>query len=170
MDIGDLIFYGILAISVISSVTKAIKKKPVSDADASMPDFKGSRPGEIFKKLLDELQDKDDDYIPSNPKPVFQPVVQSDTSSLDRQPAGRMQVTKQKVEPLKRPDLASNYYKNRPVAEKSPSRVRVKSHLYEEPETVHQTESDPILKSLNLKQMDELKKGIIYSEILRPKF
>lgn len=170
MDIGDLVFYGILAISVISSVAKALKKKTVGEEDASMPDFKGSKPGDIFKRLIEELQEKEDDFIPSNPKPIYQPVEQTVGQFDEPQKMGRLQVNKQKVEPLKRPDLASNYYKNRPVSEKIPRRVHFKSHLYEQPETVHETESDPILKTLNLKQMDELKKAIIYSEILRPKF
>jgi len=169
MDFGDLIFYGILAISVISSVAKAIKKKPDAqtdgDPETGMPDFKGSRPGDIFKKLIEEMQDKEDDYIPSNPKPVLQTVVQS-----EKQPVQKLQVVKQKVEPLKRPDLASNYYKNRFVTENMPRREYFKSHVYDAPETVHAIESDPILKNLDLYQMDELKKGIIYSEILRPKF
>jgi len=156
MDPGDLIFYGIIAISVISSIVKAVNKKPVDSADTGMPDFKGSRAGEIFKTIIEDLREKEDDYIPSNPKPT--------------PPVMTVPVSRPKVEPLKRPNLAAAFERTRTATENMPRRDSFISRPTPETEVMPEGSTDPILQSLDLKQTDELKKAIIYSEILRPKF
>ena len=156
MDPGDLIFYGVIAVSVVSSILKALKKKPEGEASAGMPDFKGSRPVDIFKTILEEIREKEDDFIPSNPEPV--------------PPIRKTSATKPAVEPVKRPNLASVFEKTRTATENMPRResFSVKSTI--ESIRVQDDLSDPVLQSLDLSQADELKKAIIYSEILRPKF
>lgn len=161
MESGDLKFWGIVAVSIISFIIKAANKKS-EKTDEAMPDFKGSKAGDIFKKLLDEIQEKEDDYIPKNPRPATQPSVKPVLKKAD--------VTLERAESMKRPDLAFNYNQNRSATENMPRRKTFESLEVSEPETVHSIESDPILKTLNLSNSDELKRAIIYSEILRPKF
>lgn len=156
MDPGDLIFYGIIAISVVSSIVKAVKKKPGDNVDTGMPDFKGSRAEEIFKTVLEDLREKDDDFIPSNPKPV-PPIVKVPVPTL-------------KVEPLKRSSLAADFERMRTATENMPRRESFSAKSSVETEGKPDELSDSILQSIDLRQTDELKKAIIYSEILRPKF
>ena len=156
MDFGDLIFYGIIAISVVSSVVKAVKKKPDGNMNTGMPDFKGSRAGDLIRRVLNELDEKDDEYIPKNQKPV---------QSLKKEPA-----LVPKLEPMKPLDLVAEYQKTRYVTETMPRREYFRSHSKGVPEVVPEELSDPVLQTLNLNQADELKKAILYSEILKPKF
>jgi len=155
MDPGDLIFYGIIAISVISSIVKAVKKKPEEVIDTGMPDYKGSPAGNIFKTILQELEEKDDEYIPSNPKPA---------------PSMTSQVNKPKMEQLKRQERASAFNKTRTFTGEKPLRESLNSRTSVEAASVPGNLSNPILQNLDLQNMDELKKAIIYSEIIRPKF
>jgi len=161
MDRGDLIFYGALAISIISSIIKAGKKKPGDTLDTGMPDFKGSKPGDLFKKVIQDMMEKDDEFIPSSPKPEL---------SNKKVQAVPMKAVPMKVEPMKRTSLASIYERTKNATENNPRRQDFKtlSNL----ETVEKIDvfSDPVLQTLDLKQTDELKRAIIYSEILRPKF
>jgi len=156
MDPGDLIFYGIIAISVVSSIVKAVKKKPGDNVDTGMPDFKGSRAEEIFKTVLEDLREKDDDFIPSNPKPV-PPIVKVPVPTL-------------KVEPLKRSSLAADFERMRTATENMPRRESFSAKSSVETEAKPDDFSDQILPSFDLTQIDELKKVLIYGEILRPKF
>ncbi|MEA4840606.1 MAG: hypothetical protein VB110_06350 [Bacteroidales bacterium] len=145
MDSGDLIFYGIIAVSIVSSILKAVRKKPEEMKDTGMPDFKGSRTGDLFKSILQELEEKDDEFIPSNPKPA---------------PPITSQVNKPKEKQIKRQDMASAMPRREPFNAKTTA----------ETVSVSENLSDPILQTLDLQKMDELKKAIIYSEIIRPKF
>ena len=154
MDPGDLIFYGIIAISVVSSIVKAVKKKPGGNVDTGMPDFKGSRAEEIFKTVLEDLREKDDDFIPSNPKP-----------SIETAP-----VSRPKVELLKRPNLAADFERMREATENMPRRESFSAKSSVETEAKPDDFSDQILPSFDLTQIDELKKVLIYGEILRTKF
>ena len=161
MDRGDLIFYGAVAISIISSIIKARKKKEEGAVDTGMPDFKGSKPGDLFKKVIQEMLENDDEYIPSSPKPeLLNKKVQ----------AVPMKAEPMKVEPMKRTSLASIYERTKNATENNPRRQDfiTLSHF----ENVEKIDafSDPVLQTLDLKQADELKRAIIYSEILRPKF
>lgn len=161
MESGDLKFWGIVAVSIISVIIKAVNKKS-EKTDEAMPDFKGSKVGDMVKKFLDEVQEKEDDYIPRNPRPATQPSVKPASQ--------KVQVNLVRAEPMKRPDLAFNYNQNRSATENMPRRKTFESLEVSEPETVHSIESDPVLKTLNLSNSDELKRAIIYNEILRPKF
>lgn len=153
MDLGDLIFYGIIAISVISSISKAIKKKPEESADGGMPDFKGTqpKPRDIFKTVLEELT-KEDDFYPTNPKPAqpVQPAMASTSGSEKNKP------------------FASTT--SRFVTENTPRRDSFSKNSNIDAQEIKEDLSDPILQKLDIRQPDELKKAIIYSEILRPKF
>jgi len=153
MDLGDLIFYGIIAISVISSISKAIRKKPEESADSGMPDFKGTqpKPRDIFKTVLEELT-KEDDFYPTNPKPA--------------QPVQSVTVSTARVE--KKKPFASTT--SRFVTENTPRRDSFFKNSDLDAQEVKEDLSDPILQMLDIKQPDELKKAILYSEILRPKF
>ncbi|MDD4922634.1 MAG: hypothetical protein PHS30_09200, partial [Bacteroidales bacterium] len=86
MDPGDIVFYGIIIVSVLSSILKAVKRKPESGGNTGMPDFKGSSPREIFKTILEEMGEKEDDFIPSNPKPVSPPVIKTPSGTAKAQP------------------------------------------------------------------------------------
>jgi len=145
MDSGDLIFYGIIAVSVVFSILKAVRKKPEETKDTGMPDFKGFRTGDLFKSILQELEEKDDEYIPSNPKPVT-PMTSP--------------VNKPKEKQVKRQDMPSAMSRRESLNAKTTA----------ETISVSENLSDPILQTLDLQKMDELKRAIIYSEIIRPKF
>lgn len=156
MDPGDLIFYGIIVVSVVSSIIKATKKKAVDGAETGMPPFRGNTAGDLFRTILEDIKEKEDDYIPASPQRVA-----SNTTT---------QASKMKVEPLKRSSLASTYEQRRNATENLPRRESFRKNAVIETEVQSENSSDPILQTLDLKQMDELKKAIIYSEIIRPKF
>lgn len=65
MDSGDIIFYVVIAISVVGSISKAFKKK----ADVEMDELPPQSGAEIFRKIVQEMQ-RGDDFIPANPKPA----------------------------------------------------------------------------------------------------
>jgi hypothetical protein len=75
MDSGDILFYVVIAISVVGSISKAFKKK-TNVEDESIPSKTGA---EIFRKIVQEMQ-RGDDFIPVNPKPV---VVKAQTRNVE---------------------------------------------------------------------------------------
>lgn len=149
---NDYFFYLVVALSVIGSVVKAFKKKPLDTEVEPRKNFGG----DILKKILDEMGDKDD-YIPRNPNPA---------------PAAKPII--------KQPVTAPSYKNTNPVNARSGNAevgyvvpeakeshsTMAKNKLFEPvPEYV-----DPFMASLDLSSPEEMKKAIIYSEIFRTKF
>jgi hypothetical protein len=160
MDPGDLIFYGVIVVSVVSSILKAVKKQPGQKVEnTAMPDFKGSRPADIIKTILEEMVEKDDDYLPSNPKPVQpRPVI------------AKVSGTKPTILPMERQNLSDSLEKIRTSTESHPRKESFNALSSVVTEGKPEDTYDPILEKLDLRNMDELKKAIIYSEIIHPKF
>jgi hypothetical protein len=156
MDSGDLIFFGIVVISIVTSVVKAIKKKPQIEEGTGMPDFKGSKAGDILKRVLEEMKEKDDDYIPKNPTPV--------------QPVHNNPVFTQKTENLFTSNGNISNNKTGCISVNKSRRILSKEQPVIKTEEIHDDLPDSVLQMLDLNQSDELKKAIIYSEILKPKF
>jgi len=156
MDAGDLIFYGFIAVSIVSSIVKATKKKTEANPVTGMPDFKGTSRKDIVKSILQEMMEKDDDFIPSNPQPVAQPKP--------------IPVQKLQVEPLKRDSVASAFEKTRMATENSPRRESFIHPENSQSPTKLQIVENSNSVNLGLTEADELRKAIIYSEILRTKF
>jgi hypothetical protein len=159
MEPNDIIFYIIIAASVIGSIVKAVKKKPEEHSPIGKPEQKGSTAGEIFKTLLEEM--KEEDYIPTNPdpKPVsVQGRVQPEFKPGSAQPA--------------RDVFRSEKWRddNLDSSETKPRREIFKEDTSAQEVAKVEYLQDPFLASLDFSQVDELKRAIVYSEILRPKF
>ena len=153
MEHNDYFFYIIVAASVVGSIVKALKKKP--DENQTVP--KSSVGGDILKKILQEIQEKDD-YIPRNPVPAAKPIY--------KQPM---------VPPsAKKTQTSFNHSKNAergydvPVANErhTIATSASKSEIFEPIEEY----VDPFMASIDLSSPEEMKKAIIYSEIFRTKF
>lgn len=152
MEHNDYFFYIVVAISVIGSIVKAIKKKPDEDAPKPRRDVGG----DILRKILEEMGDKDD-YIPRKPatepeiKPVFKPAQAATTTKTARVAFDR--------------DKKAEREYVVPEAKESHAAMTPKKGFEYVEEPV-----DPFLSSLDLSSADELKKAVIYSEIFRTKF
>jgi len=155
MEHNNYFFYIVVALSVVGSIVKALKKKPVDD----QPESKPSVGGDILKRLLEEMREKDD-YIPRNPipAPAAKPVVK---------------------QPMVSPSAKTNHTtfdrsKNAEMGYVAPeSNVRhtnatagPKGQIFEPIEEF----IDPFMASIDLSSPEEMKKAIIYSEIFRTKF
>jgi len=152
MENNDYFFYLVVAVSVIGYIVKAFKKKP----DDNQTEPKTSVGGDILKKILAEMQEKDD-YIPSNPAPapVAKPVSKQPIPSASQKTASDTFIR------------AGGEKKEFNLAETKQHTVpAAKSQIFEPVEE----SVDPFMASLDLSSTDEMKKAIIYSEILRPKF
>ena len=155
MEHNDYFFYLVVALSVVGAIVKALKKKPVE----SQAEPKSSVGGDILKKMLKELQEKDD-YIPKNPipAPAAKPVAKQPIVSPS---AKKAQVT------FDRSKNAEMGYDVPETKERhSVATSLSKSQIYEPVEEY----VDPFMATLDLSSADEMKKAIIYSEIFRTKF
>jgi hypothetical protein len=150
MEHNDIFFYLVVAVSVIGSVVKAVRKRP----EEGSVEPKRNPGGDILRKLLEEMAEKED-YIPRNPVPVpaAKPVVKTPVASSVK-PNGTIPRTG-RVEP--------GYV----VPETKESHAASFTGKRLEPMV---EEVDPILASIDLSSHDEMKKAIIYSEIFRTKF
>ena len=155
MEHNNYFFYIVVAASVVGSIVKALKKKP----EENQTEPKSSVGGDIMKKLLQEMQEKDD-YIPRNPVPA---------------PAAKPVVKQPMVSPsAKKAQVAFNHSKNAergydvPVANErhTIATSASKSEIFEPVEEY----VDPFMASIDLSSPEEMKKAIIYSEIFRTKF
>lgn len=155
MESNDYFFYLVIALSVVGSIVKAFKKKPVEN----QTEPKTSVGGDILKKLLQEMGENDD-YIPRNPvpapaakpvakQPVRNPSAKSVQSTFDRSKKAEMGYEAPEV-------------KDRQSKAASAS----KSQIFEPVEEY----VDPFMASLDLSSGDEMKKAIIYNAILGTKF
>lgn len=148
MDIGDLFFYGIIAVSVVASVAKSIKKRPEENMNEVLPDFKGSNAGKWMRTIFEDMEEKGNNFIPENPEPITKKANIFDSNQKD---GGTFSTVSCKT------------------AEKAMNKKGFTQENDIKPE--RQTKaSDSLLLSLDLSKIDELKKAIIYSEIIRPKF
>jgi hypothetical protein len=190
MDAGDLIFYGLIAISAIASIVKSTKKKVVSSEESSLPDFKGDVARKIIKTILEE----DDDYIPSNPKPpvnreVLKPKLQPEIvkkSTVETKSYGKWYDTEgssgERVDAESKVNLETYHRINdsleKPINEinndrqksqsvrnvfKSGNGKQVKENDIDLPESIIDPLSD-------FKDFDEVKKALVYGEIMKTKF
>lgn len=148
MDIGDLFFYGIIAVSVVASVVKSIKKRPEENKNEDLPDLKGSNAGKWMRTIFEDMGEKVDDFIPENPQPITKNASIFDSNQKD---GGTISTVSCKA------------------AEKAINKKGFTQENDIKPER-HMNASDSLLLSLDLSKIDELKKAIIYSEIIRPKF
>lgn len=156
MEGNDYFFYIVVALSVIGSIAKAFKKKPV---DAEVEPRKSSVGGDILKRLLEEMGEKDD-YIPRNPVPV--PTAKPAARQAEEIPSAR----KAHVANSRTMSAERGYVVPETKEKRAESFSATKNQIVEPvPEYV-----DPFLASLDLSSADEMKKAIIYSEILRTKF
>lgn len=156
MEGNDYFFYIVVALSVIGSIAKAFKKKPV---DVQEEPRKSSVGGDILKRLLEEMGEKDD-YIPRNPVPV--PAPKPVARPAEAIPSAR----KAQVANTRTMSAERGYVVPETKEKRAESFSATKNQIIEPvPEYV-----DPFLASLDLSSADEMKKAIIYSEILRTKF
>jgi hypothetical protein len=155
MEHNDYFFYIIVAASVVGSIVKALKKKP----DENQAEPKSSVGGDILKKLLHEMQEKDD-YIPRNPVPA---------------PAAKPVAKQPMVSPsAKKAQVAFDRSKNAGMGYNVPETKErhtitasaSKSQIFAPVEEY----VDPFMASIDFSSPDEMKKAIIYSEIFRTKF
>lgn len=155
MEHNDYFFYLVVALSVVGSIVKALKKKPVENQAEPKP----SVGGDILKKMLKELQEKDD-YIPKNPipAPATKPVVKQPMVSPS---AKKAQVTFDRSKNAEMGYDIPEAKERHSVASSVP-----KSQIYEPVEEY----VDPFMATIDLSSADEMKKAIIYSEIFRTKF
>jgi hypothetical protein len=99
---------------------------------------------------------EEDNYLPTNPKP---------SAPKQNKPAQTL-----KVEPLKRQETPAAFERIRNATENKPRREFIQEKTSMQPEVLSEDQPDALLQTLDISQPDELKKAIIYSEILRPKF
>jgi hypothetical protein len=153
MDSGDIVFYLVIAISVIGSIAKAFKKKPTEVPTESRKESTK----DLMKRILEEIQEKDD-YFPKNQTTEPKPATSSPIMDVLAQPR----------------TAAFNKGKNVEAGYVVPE-VRQRKEEFPSPDQDKKLDlviepEDPFLDSLDLSDDDELKKAVVYSEILRPKF
>lgn len=168
MDLGDIVFYGLIAISAIASIVKSTKKKAEVEEGAELPDFKGNNPGKWIKTILEEVAEADDDFIPSNPKKdattttkKVEPVYSSEAKSSE--------VFRRQNESLERPNLNLE----RDIFTKKTTKNKLKTfNSYDESPIYSDSIVDlSVLKpEEDFKDFSEVKKAIIYGEIVQTKF
>jgi hypothetical protein len=172
MESSDIIFYAIIAISIIGSIVRAVNKTKPQNASAEQPASKGSFSGEIFRSILKEMEEKDDDFIPRNPEPKPATVLT---------PKPKPQAI-YKAEVHHRPEAdhshdifesaTADFWKDGAYAstENKPRREDMVNGSRQQAPAKVEEPVYALINSLHLSSKDELKKAVIYSEILRPKF
>ena len=187
MDAGDLIFYGLIAISAVASIVKSVKKKEDKASETGMPDFKGNDP-EVHespeKWLRKILEDRDDDFIPKNPEPVAKPESQQKTASYEGKAAENhssqevFRRSNQSQEVFRRSNQSQETYsRTNQSLETMPSAAKfdngsLHSNSTDKPllNPAETAAGDLLIPSEDLKNADDLKKAIVYGEIMRTKF
>jgi len=155
MEHNNYFFYLVVALSVVGYIVKAIKKKP----DENQTEPNTSVGGDILKKLLQELGEKDD-YIPRNPVPA------PTAKPVAKQPAPSPSA-KRAHAPFDRSKNAEMGYDVPEVKERHTVATSASKNQIFEPVD---EEVDPFMATIDLSSGDEMKKAIIYSEIFRTKF
>jgi hypothetical protein len=152
MDSGDIFFYVVIAVSVVSSIVKAARKKKDVEKQ-SVPTEKG---GDVFRRILEEMQQADD-YIPKIPIP--EPVAQKAKPQVQKP----VQVQPDTTRTSARKNVEEPYLVSEVRASPSSSASRPVPT-----EEVATEETAPF--DFDLSDPEEFKKAVVYSEILKPKF
>jgi len=155
MEHNDYFFYLVLALSVVGSIVKAFKKKP----DENQAEPKTSVGGDILKKILQELGEKDD-YIPRNPVPV------PATKPVAKQPVTSPSARAPQLASVRSGNVEKGYVTPEAKDRHTFSDSVSKNQIFEPVEEF----VDPFMATIDLSSGDEMKKAIIYSEIFRTKF
>lgn len=145
---GDYFFYLIIAISVISAIAKAFKKK----TEVTSEDSPNNPGGDVFRKIFRELQEVDD-YIPSSKTPATKM-------------AKPIQVQKEIIREMKGIMNVDHAY-DLPEDE---HKIKHKSSNTSNLSVLEIEETESFLSNIDLSDVDEMKRAIVYSEILNPKF
>lgn len=146
MEHNDYIFFIIIALSVVVSVIKKARKQAADSGE-------DGGTGDVFRKLLEEMQRAAEPKKPAT-NPASRPASGSASGSVKNRAAS---VDTDRSVVVEQGYVVPENSHHQPMA--SPLLIA------EEPEPV-----DPVLRSLNLQDGDELKKAVIYSEIFRTKF
>lgn len=196
MEAGDWFFYVVIIASVVGSVLKSVRKKQADVAAQHEEPGKGvpHDGSEWVKNVLRETTKSlfdvdDDDFIPRNPKPspaAGRPSATQQgperTAHPSASPAGRTTTSTGRevrepssAETFCRPNLSAERYTRpvisleEPATGTSRSTVKFKSR---EPivETTPATETPILSAADDLSDIEDVRKAIIYGEIMRPKF
>jgi len=185
MDIGDWVFWGMVAVSGIATLSKATKKK-ASEQTSQQPtstEERKSDADEWIKNILNEttkgLLDTDDEFIPKNaPKPS---VVRSETTApqLNKEYSKNTNEAAQKssnaelyrrsnqsLEISARPRISQE---NTPFVEGKVSHTGLRASMNTSVSDI--IYDQPLLDPVDdFNEMEEVRKAIIYGEIMRSKF
>ncbi|NLT03093.1 MAG: hypothetical protein GXY09_04450 [Bacteroidales bacterium] len=187
MDFGDWVFYGLIIASVVGSVVKSVKKKQ-ADA-AGQEEDTGAAPtndgSEWVKNIVRETTKNlfdmdDDDFIPRNPKPAPAASRSTTVTSAPERSAGHVaedyRRTNQSAEAYRRTNQSAERFTRPTVSleDKYASKAGQSSKLKHpsagvEPAVVTATPS-LLAAGDDLDDVQEVRKALIYGEIMRPKF
>jgi hypothetical protein len=169
MDVGDLIFYGILIVSAVTSILSKIKR---TKAEKVNPDEDLQEPATVFdpEKIWREMMgipepaksEIEDDFLPSSPK-----TVQADASPVGssyRRPQPKASPTYETSERFRRSNESLEHVGRSKTPRTSSLRAQHDEIPYED------TSMDGYFTLDALDSSEELKKAVIYHEILQRKF
>lgn len=186
MDTGDIIFYGLIALSAVASIVKSAKKKQEDPKEGELPDFKGDKPGKWIKTILEEVVEDDDDFIPVNPKPETQKKPETseytyEGKSLEDNSYEKRENTetyRRTNVSLEKPVLIER--RNNQSLERQALTRKPLNEVYKSSESALQKERNIMISEIydndilspakELADPEELKKAIIFGEIMRTKF
>lgn len=181
MDIGDWVFLGMIVISGIASVSKAAKKKTAGQATGektSTRQDKSDAMDEWIKKMTKGLVDEDE-FIPKNES---QPTVVRPVKPMP-QPSGEYEKrTRETTQPYANAELYRR--SNQSLEGSARPRVSLENTTVVEGQVSHtglhgSTQASPtdaisdkplLDPTDDFRDMDEIRKAIIYGEIMRTKF
>jgi len=184
MDPGDWFFYGILALSAIGSVVKASKKKEQSSDRKELSGKPEEPSGKWLKEVMEDAigMGNEDEYIPKNLQPAVpqQPVKDGMTQVPGN---GRMPETRANHEPYRHANPILEDYRRLVVSHETFNRPEQSLEIIPEKEgfesrhPVHPVETTSELveegdlnPAEDLADLENLKKAIIYGEIMHTKF
>ncbi len=180
MDFGDWMFIGVAVISGIASIAKAAKKKETAQSSQpnSSHDEEKAGTDEWIKNILREttkgISDLDDEFIPKN-KPTQQQTREKPVVTTAQSNSG--QTGKKNVaEDYRRDNQSLERFSRQHVSLEDSvtiegnvqhKGVSVSSGLQKSQQAVDCPLLDPIV---DLNEAEEVRKAIVYGEIMRPKF
>lgn len=181
MDIGDWVFWGVVAISGIASIAKGTRKKAAEETSMPQSTVHQEQPTAedwiktIIRQSTGGLLD-DDDFIPKkNSEPQGtqkQQPASRPTSEYKSRPAETVK-PRTNAEQYRRTNQSLEVESRAHVSLENTPREARKTGLRAS-EVVSATDSVSTNRLLNpaedLRDMDEVKKAIIYGEILQTKF
>jgi hypothetical protein len=197
MDFGDWVFYGLIIASVVGSVVKSVKKKQADaagqeeDAGAAAANDGSEWVKNIVRETTKSLFDMDDDdYIPRNPKPAPAASRSTTETSVPERSAGQVaedfrrvnkpaedyRRTNQSAEAFRRSNQSAERFSRPTVsledkyASKTGQSSKLKQTITGVGETVTAVTPALLAAGEDLDDMQEVRKALIYGEIMRPKF